>query len=89
MNNDLLNAECVIQHLRNLNVIAACEWRNQHPNDQDYSVLFDNPKHKGDIRIQIVKRANEYYIPRSLVGILSYRHYFNADAIFNECSIAA
>ena len=37
--NELLYAECVINHFINLGVIENREWENRHPNDQEYNRL--------------------------------------------------
>ena len=87
MNNDLLDAECVIEHLNNMEIIKMSEWHDSNPNDHDYSVYFDNPKRPGDIRIQIIKRNRVYYVPRSIINILSCRHLFNTNRIFTECFV--
>jgi len=87
VNCDLLNAECVLQHLESLKIISMCEWKNRHPSDQDYSIYFENPKSPGDVRLQIIKRKGSYFIPRSIINILSYRHSFNADGIYSHCAV--
>ena len=89
MNEDLLDAECVIRRLCEQRIIEMREWQNRHPNNQDYSVHFDHPDVTGDIELHIIKRSGRFYIPRSLIGILSYRHCFNADDIYFECSVEA
>ena len=88
MTKDLLDAECVIRHLNDLKIIAMRGWQDRNPSDHDYSIYFDNPKKQGDIRLQIIKRREIYFIPRSIVNILSYRHGFNASGIYSECSVA-
>ena len=87
MSDDLLNAECVIRHLQDLEVILLGEWQDRNPSDHDYSVYFENPKKPGDVRLQIIKLKERYFIPRSIINILSYRHAFNTDNIFSECSL--
>ena len=89
MSDDLLNAECVIRHLQNLQVISLNEWKDWNPNDHDYSVYFDNPKRPEDIRLQIIKRKERYFIPKSIISILSCRHSFGVDNIYSECSVNA
>ena len=89
MNNDLLNAECVLRHLQDLHIISTGEWQDRNPSDHDYSVYFDNPKKPGDVRLQIIKRKERYFIPRSIIKILSYRHSFSAEDIYSECSAEA
>ena len=86
MTDDLLNAECVLRHLENLKIISMREWQDRNISDHDYSIYFDNPQKPGDIRLQIIKRKESCYIPRSIIKILSYRHSFNPDNIFFECS---
>ena len=86
---ELLNAECVLRHLENLKIISMREWQDRNTNDHDYSVYFDNPKRHGDIRLQIIKRKKSYFIPRSIISILSCRYSFNTDDIFSECSVKA
>jgi len=86
--NDLLDADCVIRHLHDLKIIAMRIWRDTNPDDHDYSLDFDNPKRIGNIRLQIVKRKERYFIPRSIINILSCRHRFNAGGIYSECSVA-
>jgi len=86
MKEELLDAECVIKHLCKQNIILITNWQNQHPADQNYLVYFNHPNNEiGDIVLSIIKRKEKYYISRSLVGILSYRHHFNADNIYTEC----
>jgi len=89
MTTDLLDADCVIQHLCNLKVITVVEWRNRHPDDQNYSVYFNSPfgKLPGDIFIQIIKRSGKYYISRSLIKVLAHRHLFNAENIYSNCAV--
>ena len=82
MIDDLLDAECVLDRLENLNLISMREWQDRNKSDHDYSVYFDNPQKPGDIRLQIIKRKEKCYIPRSIISILSYRHSFNPDDIF-------
>jgi hypothetical protein len=58
VNKDLLDADCVIQHLCNKNIISFIEWRSQHPNDQNYNVYFNPISDKaGDIGLNIIKRS--------------------------------
>ena len=88
--NELMNAECVIQKLAEQHLITMREWQNRHPADQDYSVYFSNPNDlTSDIGIYIIKRSGQYYILRSLINVLSYRHNFNADHIYRDCAIGA
>ena len=87
MTNDLLNAECVLLHLENLNIILMREWKDRNPSNHDYSIYFENPKKPGDVRLQIIKRREMYFVPKSLVNILSYRHSFSVDNIYSECSV--
>jgi hypothetical protein len=88
MTEDLLDAECVIRHLGDQSIISICDWKNKHPNNQDYQVFFDHPGGTtGDIGLHIIKRSGQYFISRSLVTILSYRHRFNADHIYSECAV--
>ena len=87
MTGDLLDAECVLRRLENLKIISMREWQDRNTSDHDYSVYFDNPQKPGDVRLQIIKRKEKYYIPRSIINILSYRHSFNPDGIFSECSV--
>jgi len=86
---DLLTAACVLQHLKNLQIISMSKWQDENPSDHDYSIFFYNPKKHGDIGLQIIKRKEKYYIPRSTINILSCRHSFNADVIYSECSVKA
>ena len=88
--NDLLIADCVIQHLMNGNVISFVEWRREHPNDQNYNIFFNRPIGlTSDIIINFIKRSGNYYISRSQIKLLSYRHRFNADNIYRNCTITA
>jgi hypothetical protein len=88
--NDLLNADCVIQHLLDSNIISLVEWKREHPNDQTYNIYFNRPIGlTSDIGINFIKRTGSYYVSRSLIKILSYRHRFNTDAIFRNCVIPA
>ena len=87
MTADLLGAECVIQHLNSLKIISMRDWQDRNSSDHDYSVYFDNPNKPGDVRLQIIKRSDKCFIPRSIVMILSYRHYFNAENILLECAV--
>ena len=89
MKDDLLMAECVLLYLQNLEIIKIDEWQDRNPSDHDYSVYFENPKRPGDVRLQIIKRKEAYFIPRSIINILSYRHSFNTDDIYSECSVKA
>ena len=91
MTDDLLDAECVIQHLCNQRVISMIDWKSSHLHNQDafdYSVYFDQPDTHSDIRMQIISRGARYFIPRSLVKILSFRYRFNAESIYLECAVA-
>jgi hypothetical protein len=87
--NDLLDAECVITLLCSKKIIVMADWKKPHPNDQDYSVYFDKLNAVSDISIQFVKRSDRYYIPRSLVSVLSFRHSFDAKDIYTTCAISA
>jgi hypothetical protein len=90
MTSDLLDAECVINHLSKQNVISIIEWKNRHPNDQDYTVYFiRDGSTKSDIGINIIKRSEKYYVSLSLVKILAYRHQFETKDIYKECSLSA
>ena len=89
MTDDLLYAECVLRHLHNMEIITIVDWQDRNPSDHDYSVYFDNPKKPGDVRLQIIKRSEKYFIPRSIINILSYRHSFDTTDIFFECAIKA
>jgi len=60
---DLLTAECVLRHLQNLQIIPMSKWQDGNPSDHDYSVYFVNPKKRGDVRLQIIKRKKKYFIP--------------------------
>ena len=74
---DLLNADCVIQHLLDCNIISLVEWKREHPNDQTYNVYFNCPIGlTSDLGINFIKRSGNYYISRSLVKVLSYRHQY-------------
>jgi hypothetical protein len=84
---ELLDAECVLRRLENLEIISMREWQDRNTSDHDYSVYFDNPRKPGDVRLQIVKRKERCYIPRSIINILSYRHSFNPAGIFTDCSV--
>jgi hypothetical protein len=88
---DLLDAECVIRHLCDRRIISMRDWKSRHFLEQDsfdYSVYFDQPDNHGDVRIQIIGRKTQYFIPRSLVKILSFRYRFNAEHIYSECMTA-
>jgi hypothetical protein len=85
LNDDLLNAECVIRHLQELQIISLREWQDRNPSDHKYSIYFTNPKENGDISLQIIKQKDRYFIPRSTIRILSYRHAFDTENIFSEC----
>jgi hypothetical protein len=87
MMEELLDAECVINHLYNQKIISPADWQNQHPNDQAYSIYFDHHDAVGIIALHIIKRAGKYYIPRSLIAILSARYRFNAEGIYSECIV--
>ncbi|MDR0503588.1 MAG: hypothetical protein LBH16_09755 [Treponema sp.] len=88
MNDELMDAECVIQKLFDKRLITMREWQNQHSADQDYSVYFQNPGNlSADIGIYIIKRSGRYFVLRSLVAVLSYRHHFNAEHIYNDCAV--
>jgi hypothetical protein len=87
LSDDLLNAECVIQHLKKLQIISLGKWQDQNPVDHDYSVYFEGLKKPGDVRLQIIKRKEKYFIPRSIINILSCRHSFGAEIIYSECSV--
>jgi len=90
MTDELLNAECVIEHLNKKQLIMMRDWQNQHPADQDYTIYFNNPNNlNADIGVYIIKRSGKYFVLRSLVNILSYRHSFNAHNIYIECAIKA
>ena len=89
MTDDLLKAECAIGHLSNKKIIENREWKSQHYLDDDiaeYSVFFINPSHSGDVRIQIIKRGEYYFISRSIIKILAKRHHFDASNILLECA---
>jgi len=87
---ELLDAECVINHLHDRHLITIRDWQNQHPSNQDYTVYFSNPNDlTSDIGVYIIKRSGRYFVLRSLVDVLSYRHSFNADNIYNECVVRA
>jgi hypothetical protein len=92
MISDLLDAECAIKRLCALKIIKNTDWKGKNYFDDvstDYSVYFDNPNHEGDVRLQIVKRARQYFVPCSIVKILAKRHHFDANSILEECSIKA
>lgn len=88
--NDLLDADCTITKLCSLQIINNRSWKTQQGMDiqVDYSILFDNPNNKGDVRLQILKRAGNYYVPRSIINILAVRHRFDPSNIFTECAVA-
>jgi hypothetical protein len=91
MTDDLLDAECVIHHLCNRRVIVMRDWKSRHFTSRDsfdYSVYFDRPDTHGDVRLQIISRETCYFVPRSLVKILSFRLRFNAESIYQECMVA-
>jgi len=86
---DLLDADCVMQHLVDGNIISFVEWKREHPNDQSYNVFFNRPVGlTSDININFIKRSGNYFISRSQIKVLSYRHQFNTDNIFRNCAIA-
>jgi hypothetical protein len=88
--NVLLDAECVINNLYSQRLISMRDWQNRHPSDQNYSIFFPNPNDLvSDIVIHITKRSGRYFVLRSLVDVLSYRHQFNPDRIYTECAVAA
>lgn len=90
MNNDLLDANCVIQHLTNFGMILHRQWTDNQINPPDYSeyaVYFNNPNNNGDIRLQIITRSGRHLVSSSIIKILSHRHHFNADVIFTNCAI--
>jgi hypothetical protein len=87
MNEDVLDAECVINHLANLNIIKVHTWQNPSPNDQDLSVFFEIPGRAGNIGLQIIKRSGCYYIHRSRIAILAHRYGFDADTICTYCAV--
>ena len=87
MNDDLLNAECVMRYLLDLQIISLREWQDRNSSDHKYYVYFVNPKENGDVSLQIIKRKNRYFIPRSIINILAYRHNFDTGNIFLECSV--
>ena len=92
MTDDLLDAKCAIEHLCALKIIENRDWKSQHYLDNDsadYSMFFDNPNHEGDIRLQIIKRAEQYFVSRSIIKVLAKRHHFNANNILTECAILA
>jgi hypothetical protein len=92
MTDDLLDAECAIEHLCTLRIIENTDWKGNHYLDNDsadYSIFFDNPNHEGDIRLQIIKRARQYFIPCSIIKILVKRHHFNVNNILEECATNA
>ena len=90
MKNELLNAECVLEHLNSKHLITMRDWQNKHPADQDYTIYFSNPNNlTSDVGVYIIKRSGKYFILRSLIDVLSYRHNFNADNIYIECAIKA
>jgi len=61
MTGELLNAECVIEHLNNNNIITMSDWQNRHPADQNYTVYFTNPSNlTADVGIYIIKRSGKY-----------------------------
>jgi hypothetical protein len=66
------------------------DWQNRHPSDQDYTIYFSNPNDLiSDVGVYILKRSERYFVLRSLIDVLSYRHQFNAVGIYNECAVAA
>jgi len=90
MNRDLLDAECVIQHLCNLGMIMHYPWTNQQlipPDYSEYAVIFNNPNNLGDIRLQIIVRSGKHYISSSIVKILAHRHHFNPNNILTNCFV--
>ena len=88
MNPDLLDADCVIRHLHNINIISLTEWKNRHPSDQCYNVFFAPANNrKGDVGLNIIKRSGRYYVSRSLINVISYRHSFDASNIYRECAV--
>jgi len=85
---ELMDASCVIRKLVEQHLITIRDWQNQHPADQDYSVYFTNPNDlTADIGVYIIKRSGRYYVLRSLVKVLSYRHRFNPDHIYQDCAV--
>jgi len=88
--NDLLNADCVMQHLLEINIISLVEWKREHPNDQSYNVYFNRPTGlTSDVGINFIKRSGNYYVSCSLIRLLSCKLRFNADNIFRNCAIPA
>ena len=79
---ELLDAECVIRHLCNLNIIIPSSWKDSNTCDHIYPQHFDNPKASGIITLNIIKRNEMYFVPCSRIKILSYRHAFKTDNIY-------
>lgn len=90
MNSNLLDADCAITSLITLQIIKDSNWKTQHflnNDDADYAVYFQNPFKNGDVGLQIIKRADHYFISQSRIKILAMRHKFDATDIINRCAV--
>jgi hypothetical protein len=89
MNEDLLDADCVINYLVNLNIIKMRVWREgSNPADHIYTKLFDGMHEKcNTVLLEIIKRTAQYYTNCSGIRILTKRYNFDPVPILTRCSI--
>jgi hypothetical protein len=89
--NDLLEAECVLNHLANKKIITLIDWKQKdniiHIKDVDYGIYFPGAGLSSNVQIRIIKRSGKFYILKSKVEFLSCRYQFDAEDILKECAV--
>lgn len=86
MNNDLLDAECVIQQLRTQNVILLKD-RRLLSDSESVEVQFDVRNKTAVITVQFVKRTGQYFVPCTRIRILACKYGIKADIIYQMCRV--
>jgi hypothetical protein len=82
-----LDAECVITALEKDSVISMVDWKHTHPEVKKYSACFPHAETNGVIIFEITKVNNRFCIAKLRVNIIARRYRFNADKIYDKCSI--
>jgi hypothetical protein len=87
MNDDLLNAECVIQHLHDQDFILLHDKRWVFSDNNMIEVQFPIKNKSAVITLQFVKITGQYFIPRTRIRILACLYEFDADTIYLRCTM--
>jgi hypothetical protein len=84
----LLDAECVINSLYNLDVLKKTQWKRTSLEEKYYTALFYAANSNSTIIFEIEVSNGRHLINLSRVKIIAFRHHISADDIYAKCAVS-